>query len=66
MLYFTHTQDNEVYQFQTIEGAQKSYVYEFLVQSPDKPSDWHFWNGAEWEAVPADQRIDKEGNLVTD
>lgn len=66
MRYFNHSQDSEVYQFETLEEALKSYVAEFLVQLPDMPSDWHFWNGSEWEAVPADQRLDSEGNLVTD
>jgi len=65
MLYFNHSQDNEVYQFETMEEAEKSYVGKFLVRLPDKPSVWHFWNGGEWEAVPEDQRFDEEGNLVT-
>lgn len=66
MLYFIHSQDNEIYQYETIEEALQSYVSQFLVQAPDKPSDWHFWNGNEWEAVPEDQRFDEEGNLVTE
>ena len=66
MIYFNHSQDNEVYQFETMEEAENSYVGKFLVRLPDRPSVWHFWNGTEWEAVPADQRFDREGNLVTD